>query len=50
MGAVRIAELEPRVKIDLPSAYPYQKTLVAIARHIAAQGSCVDAPVGARLF
>ena len=36
--AVRIEELKARVKIALPSAYPYQKALVAMAGCIAAQG------------
>jgi hypothetical protein len=36
--AVRIEELKSRVKIALPSAYPYQKTLAAMAGRIAAQG------------
>ena len=36
--AVRIEELKSRVRIALPSAYPYQKALVAMAGCIAAQG------------
>jgi len=36
--AVRIEELSSRVRIALPSAYPYQKALVAMAGCIAAQG------------
>jgi len=36
--AVRIEELKSRVKIALPSAYPYQKALMAMAGRIAAQG------------
>jgi hypothetical protein len=36
--AVRIEELKSRLKIALPSAYPYQKTLISMASHIAAQG------------
>jgi len=35
---VRIEELKSRVKIALPSAYPYQKALVAMTGCIAAQG------------
>lgn len=35
--AVRIEELKSRVRIALPSAYPYQKTLVSMAGSIAAQ-------------
>ena len=36
--AVRIEELKSRVRVALPSAYPYQKALVAMAGCIAAQG------------
>jgi len=36
--AVRIEELKSRVRIALPSAYPYQKTLLSMAGCIAAQG------------
>ena len=36
--AVRIEELKPRIRIALPSAYPYRKALVAMAGCIAAQG------------
>ena len=36
--AVRIEELKSRIRIALPSAYPYQKALVAMAGCIAAQG------------
>ena len=36
--AVRIEELRSRIKIALPSAYPYRKTLIAMAGGIAAQG------------
>ncbi len=36
--AVRIEELKSRVKIALPSAYPYQKTLIAMAGRGAAHG------------
>ena len=36
--AVRIEELKSRVKNALPSAYPYQKALGAMAGCIAAQG------------
>jgi hypothetical protein len=36
--AVRIEELNSRIKIALPSAYPYQKTLAAMTGRIAAQG------------
>ncbi len=36
--AVRIEELKSRVRIALPSAYPYRKALVSVADCIAAQG------------
>lgn len=36
--AVRIEELRSRIKIALPSAYPYRKALIAMAGCIAAQG------------
>ena len=36
--AVRIEELKSRVRIALPSAYPYQKPLLSMAGCIAAQG------------
>ncbi len=36
--AVRIEELRSRIKIALPSAYPYQPVLMSMARRIAAQG------------
>lgn len=36
--AARIEELRSRVKIALPSAYPYQKTLVLLAARCTAQG------------
>ncbi len=36
--AARIEELKSRVKIALPSAYPYQTALIATAARIAAQG------------
>ena len=36
--AVRIEELKSRVRVALPSAYPYQNALVAMAGCIAAQG------------
>jgi hypothetical protein len=36
--AVRIEELKSRVRIALPSAYPYRKALVSMAGCIAAQG------------
>ena len=36
--AVRIEELKSRVRVALPSAYPYQKALVTMAGCIAAQG------------
>jgi len=36
--AVRIEELKSRVKIALPSAYPYQPALLSMAGRIAAQG------------
>ncbi len=36
--AVRIEELKSRVRVALPSAYPYQKTLDSMAGSIAAQG------------
>ena len=36
--AVRIEELKSRIKIALPSAYPYQQVFTAMAGRIAAQG------------
>ncbi len=36
--AMRIEELKSRIRIALPSAYPYRKALVAMAGCIAAQG------------
>ena len=36
--AVRIEELKSRVRIALPSAYPYRKTFISMAGSIAAQG------------
>ena len=36
--AVRIEELKSRVRVALPSAYPYRKALVSMAGCIAAQG------------
>jgi len=36
--AVRIEELKSRIKIAVPSAYPYQPDLVSIAGHITALG------------
>ena len=36
--AVRIEELNSRIKIALPSAYPYRKALIAMTGRIAAQG------------
>jgi hypothetical protein len=36
--AVRIEELKSRVRIALPSAYPYRKAMIAMAGCIAAQG------------
>ena len=36
--AVRIDELKSRIKIALPSAYPYQKALMSMAGRISAQG------------
>ena len=36
--AVRIEELKSRVKIALPSAYPYQPALISVAARITAQG------------
>ena len=36
--AVRIEELNTRIKIALPSAYPYRNALIAMAASIAAQG------------
>ena len=35
--AVRIEELKSRIKIALPSAYPYRKALIAMAGGVAAQ-------------
>jgi hypothetical protein len=34
---VRIEELKSRIRIALPSAYPYRKALIAMAGCIAAQ-------------
>ncbi len=36
--AVRIEELKSRVRVALPSAYPYQPALISIAARITAQG------------
>ena len=36
--AVRIEELKSRVRIALPSAYPYQPALMSVAGRIKAQG------------
>ncbi len=36
--AVRIEELKSRVKIALPSAYPYRKAMTSMAACITAQG------------
>ena len=36
--AVRIEELKSRVRVALPSAYPYRKAMIAMAGCIAAQG------------
>jgi len=36
--AVRIEELKSRVKIALPSAYPYQQALIAMVGRVTAQG------------
>jgi len=36
--AVRIEELKSRVKIALPSAYPYQQALIAMVGRLSAQG------------
>jgi Transposase DDE domain group 1 len=36
--AVRIEELKSRIKIALPSAYPYRKALIAMTGNVAAQG------------
>jgi hypothetical protein len=36
--AVCIEELKSRVKIALPSAYPYRQALMSVARRIAALG------------
>ncbi len=36
--AIRIEELKSRVKIVLPTAYPYHKTIMSMASRIAAQG------------
>ena len=36
--AVRVEELKSRIKIALPSAYPYQKALLSMAGRISAQG------------
>ncbi len=35
--AVRIEELKSRVRIALPSAYPYRKAMISMAGGIAAQ-------------
>jgi hypothetical protein len=34
---VRIEELKSRIRIALPSAYPYRKALIAMAGCVAAQ-------------
>ncbi len=36
--AVRIEELKSRIKIALPSAYPYQQVLISMTGRISAQG------------
>ena len=36
--AVRVEELKSRVRIALPSAYPYRKVMISMAGSIAAQG------------
>ncbi len=36
--AVRIEELKSRVRVALPSAYPYRKALISMAGCIGAQG------------
>ncbi len=36
--AVRIEELKSRIKVALPSAYPYQPVLISMACRITAQG------------
>ncbi len=36
--AVRIEELKSRVRIALPSAYPYRNALISMAGRISAQG------------
>jgi hypothetical protein len=36
--AVRVEELKSRIKIALPSAYPYQQVLISMAGRISAQG------------
>jgi Transposase DDE domain group 1 len=36
--AVRIEELKSRVRIALPSAYPYRQAMISMAGNIAAQG------------
>ena len=36
--AVRIEELSTRIKIALPSAYPYRKAMISMAGSITAQG------------
>ena len=36
--AVRVEELKSRLRIALPSAYPYQPAMIAIAGRITAQG------------
>ena len=36
--AVRIEELKSRVRVALPSAYPYRKAMISMAGLIAAQG------------
>ena len=36
--AVRAEELKSRVRIALPSAYPYRKVMISMADSIAAEG------------
>ncbi len=36
--AVRVEKLKSRVRVALPSAYPYQPALIAVAARIPAQG------------
>jgi hypothetical protein len=36
--AVRIGELKSRVRVALPSAYPYRQAMISMAGNIAAQG------------